>query len=217
MIRYFFSILICVLITQVHALGQDEDWIFRLEKEGITVYTHKSENSDLESFKGSITIESSLSAIVALLQDIGNYNKWMYKTKEARLLKWEENTMYIYTVSEAPWPVSPRDNISFSRLVQNPDTKEVLISIKAIPDFLPKKQGYVRIPEALGSWRLVPLSGGKVQVSYQMKTDSGGSLPSWMANLAVTQAPLHMLKHLREEVKKPLYRDAKIKGLIEAR
>jgi len=215
MVRYFFSLLFCIAMVQFHVQAQDENWKFRFEKEGVAVSTCKGGGSDLETFKGVVTIESSLSAVVALLQDVSNYSKWMYKTKEARLLKSEGNTLIIYMVSDAPWPVSPRDNINFSRLVQNPETKEVLISIKALPDYLPKKQGYVRIPEAIGSWRLVPLPGGKVQVMYQMKTESGGSLPTWLANMAVTQAPLHMLKNLREEVKKPLYSGASIKGLIE--
>lgn len=204
-----------VILLPFFVSGQDENWHLRLNKDGILVYTARTDRSDLESFKGVTVIESSLSSLVALLADVNHYSGWMYKTADARILEREGNGMYIYTVSEAPWPVKPRDNIHFSRLVQHPETREIMISIKAIPDYLPKNDHYVRIPDASGFWKLKPLGNGKVQVTYQMKTDSGGSIPAWLANLAVTQAPFQMLTNLRREIGQTTYRNAVIPGIEE--
>jgi hypothetical protein len=191
------------------------NWEQKLDKEGIQVYTSKINGSSMDAFRGTMVVESSLSAIVALLQDYGRYPEWMFQTKEVKMLKREGNQVYVYFVSKAPWPVKSRDNVNVSIFEQNPETKEILISIKAVPDYMPPVAEYIRIPKAAGYWRLTPQGKGKVQLTYQMHSETGGSLPAWMSNLVVTQAPFQMLSNLREEIKKPRYRNAKIEYINE--
>lgn len=208
-------VLMILVCLSAHCLAKESEWVKKLDKDGIIVYTSKVEGSELDAFRATVEVESSLSAIVALLRDYDHYPKWMYRTSSAKLLKKEGNQSFVYTVSEAPWPVKSRDNINSTRFVQNPDNKEILISIKAVPDFLPEKKEYIRIPEAVGYWKMTPTGRNKVSITYQMKTDSGGNLPAWLANMAVTQAPYQILSSLRDEIKKPKYRSAKIEGLVE--
>jgi hypothetical protein len=208
-----FFIWLSLFATFVHA--QEDGWIKRLDKEGIKVFTTKAENSDLDVFRGTVEVESTLSAIVAVISDIGNYPLWMYKTEKASLIKTEGHTQYVYTVSSAPWPVKPRDNISMNQLKQNPDNLEILITMKAIPDYLPHKEEYIRIPEAMGFWNLTPLEKKMIRITFQMKSETGGNIPAKLANLSAVQAPYQTLSNLREEIKKPEYKFKRIMGIQE--
>jgi len=47
-----------------------------------------------------------------------------------------------------------------------------------------------------------PQPGGEVEVVYQVHTEPGGSVPSWLANKFVVEAPLNTLRNLRERAEK---------------
>ena len=66
-----------------------------------------------------------------------------------------------------------------------------VVQIKADP------AGYVRVTSLKGQWRVVPKNGGS-EVTYEAQSEPGGSVPSWLANSFVVDAPLNTLKGLRQ-------------------
>ncbi|MNO08734.1 hypothetical protein D3C81_2315520 [compost metagenome] len=53
-----------------------------------------------------------------------------------------------------------------------------------------------------GLWKLVPKGAGEVEVTYQVHTEPGGSVPSWLANSFVVDAPFNTLKAMRERAER---------------
>ncbi|MGH8352275.1 MAG: START domain-containing protein, partial [Pseudomonas sp.] len=53
-----------------------------------------------------------------------------------------------------------------------------------------------------GLWKLVPMGGGEVEVTYQVHSEPGGSVPSWLANSFVVDAPYNTLAALRARAEK---------------
>lgn len=49
-----------------------------------------------------------------------------------------------------------------------------------------------------GYWKLVPKNANETEVTYQVHTEPGGSVPSWLANKFVVDAPFNTLKALKE-------------------
>lgn len=75
--------------------------------------------------------------------------------------------------------------------------------MRAEPDYLPAVEGYVRVTRVDGFWQFTPLDD-KTEVTYQVHMDPGGSVPSWLANKFVVEAPFNTLRALRERAQRPL-------------
>jgi hypothetical protein len=58
------------------------------------------------------------------------------------------------------------------------------------------------VAEVKGFWKLVP-KGDATEVTYQVHTEPGGSVPSWLANKFVVEAPFNTLKHLKARAERP--------------
>jgi hypothetical protein len=196
-------------------MAKDYEWKISLEKEGITVYTSKVEGSDFDAFKGTIEVNASLNTVASVIRDVPAYPEWIYMTSSATLLNSEGNVFYLYSISKSPWPVSPRDIVYESRMVQNPETKEILITMKGVPDYIPKKDDFVRIDKADGFWLLTPIEGNRVRVTFQMNAEPGGKIPAWMSNMASTESPYTTLFNLRKMVSEEKYKNSKIEGIVE--
>ena len=50
-----------------------------------------------------------------------------------------------------------------------------------------------------GRWTMTPKADGMVEVVYEAHTDPGGSVPSWLSNKFVVEAPFNTLKGMREK------------------
>ncbi|MFO6080183.1 START domain-containing protein, partial [Pseudomonas aeruginosa] len=46
----------------------------------------------------------------------------------------------------------------------------------------PEEKGQIRVPKLVGEWKLQPKGQGVTEVTYQVETEPGGSIPSWLAN-----------------------------------
>ncbi len=72
----------------------------------------------------------------------------------------------------------------------------ITIRVEAVPQYMPPRDGKVRIPQANGQWKLIPNVEG-VSVTYQMHASPGGAIPNWLANQTVVDTPFGTLKALR--------------------
>lgn len=193
------------------AIMYSQDWQLRKSEEGIEVYSRNAENSSFKELKSVVTLKTSLSSIVALLNDWESYPQWVYRCgKSTTLKKISEIEVIHYQTVTTPWPVDSRDFIVQVKLQQDPSTKVVVISSTCMPDFIPKVPDLVRITEFKASWTLIPQKDGTVKVIYQLLVNPGGYVPAWLINLAVVEGPYETTLHLKEWVKKEKYQKAAV-------
>ncbi|MEN8171208.1 MAG: START domain-containing protein [Pseudomonadota bacterium] len=191
------------------AAEPDSSWNWVAGREGIEVYSRDVESSPLDESLAITKFEASLTSVVALILDIDNNHRWIDSVDQSRVIERISDTESInYTVSNAPWPVSDRDAVVRTRVTQNPDTLAVLITSEALPEFIPQRQGLIRVEAIASSWRLLPLKGGGVEVRYQVHSDPGGNLPNWLVNAVMTDQPLNTLYGMHRELTRPPYSDA---------
>ncbi len=187
-------------------------WHIAKDKNGIRIYNRSVEGSSFNPYRGVMVVESNLSALTALVADAENYPNWVDTCRTGKTLrKIDDAKSIIYTVNEAPWPVSDRDSIVETVIVQNPETKVVHIHLEGLPDYLPRKEGFVRVEKVEGFWRFTPMENDQVEVVYQVHTEPGGKLPSWLINSLILNQPYRTLEKMREIVQKPEYKNAIIK------
>ena len=196
--------------------GQSSAWELEKDKEGIKVYTRVVKGSAFREYRAVMTISASLSSLVALVEDITECHSWIHTCKEGKLLKRVSPVeSYTYTVNHAPWPVSDRDAVVHNTISQDPESRVVTIRIRGVPDHVPEKTGLVRVKKIKGCWRFAYTEKGLVEVLYQVHSEPGGNIPSWLVNSIVLSQPFYTLRNMRKMVRKPQYNKAKYDFISE--
>jgi hypothetical protein len=194
--------LFAFVLLGISATTNSGSWQLAKEKDAIKVFTRTSTLGNLKDSKGVMQIKASVDDVIQLLSKFDNYTKWMYKCSESKLLKRvSETEYYVYTVTDAPWPVSDRDLISKVNAEKKADGT-VSLKLTGVKDYIPVKPDKVRVPRFSGLWQASPKSNGMVEVTYQLESDPGGSLPDWVANATATDIPYFTLYEMKKLLEK---------------
>lgn len=191
-------------------------WHLDKEKNGIKVFTREVKGSDFLEFKGVVEVNASVDAVVAFLYDIPRTAEWIHDCDFGMTLEevsFENN--YIYQTFDLPFPVSNRSLILHSILTY---TKEgARLDSMAASDFCDsretkrcrrvKKEKMLQITKSKGSYRLIVEGKNKTKIIWQLHTEPGGYIPTWLANAMVLDLPFYSLDKLREMVREPRYYD----------
>lgn len=206
------------LVMFLHASGQSHDWKLKKQTKNLKVYFRKSVDSRIDEIKIETEMQTSLSAIIALLRDVPAQKEWMYKCIEAKRIRVISDTEgYNYGKIDFPWPMSDRDYIVKGVIKQDSITGIVTSNLIAVPSYMKEVEGVVRIHMMEIDWKFTPLPGGFIKIENHIKSDPGGAMPAWLVNLAIEQGPIQSMDNLREMVKKDKYRNARLSFIAELR
>ena len=176
------------------------DWNLDRNRDGIEVFTRPVENSGIKEFKGIAYFDATVDQIVAVLRDSDRFKTWFPNCPESKLLFREGDVSVQYSVMDAPWPVSDRDNVLRSVTYRNAESGSVKIVVQADPDFYPEQDERVRVQQAQGSWLIEPVDEVRTRVTFQMHLEPGGGIPDWLSNARVVETPFEALGNLRQTV-----------------
>lgn len=189
----------------VSGLFAQEDWNQIRDKEGITVFTRSNPGMDFKEFRSSMIVEGTLDQFLAVLYDIEGLSSWGYNVKKASLLRREADTIQVYyTEAKAPFPYKNRDGVYLNRFTWNSEERKLHVDIVMPEDLMPEKENLVRM-EGYGSWLVHDRKDGKLEITFQMQMDPGGSIPAWMANMFAGDTPYHTLLGLRKAMLEKKY------------
>jgi hypothetical protein len=197
----FKYVLLVFLLSCSNAFSQG-NWKLKKEKDGIKVYSRRSEYSKFNEIKAEFNIKTSLFKFYAVISDVDKYPLWVYGTKSAVLLKRlnEEEVIY-YSEFNAPWPISNRDFYSKLKIHLDSIKMRITIASSSIPDFKSVKKGIVRIPYSTAGWTVNEVDNSTLNVIYNVTIDPGGKLPAWIVNMFATSGPIESFTKLRERCK----------------
>ncbi|MBK8558132.1 MAG: hypothetical protein IPL65_21410 [Lewinellaceae bacterium] len=157
-----------------------------------------------------------MSGILHLFAEVEQYPDWGYKVVESRLIQKKSDTDLIYyTRFDFPWPLSDRDIVMHSTLIQDPVTKKVVSKSVAEPWHIAEVADVVRIKEARTQWSLYPNETGWLYLEYYIYSNPGGMLPSWLVNMAIDVGPLETIKAIRGKLADPTYQAVKLAHILE--
>ena len=188
------------------------EWKLARKADGIKVYTRPVRGSKYDAFKATTKIRTSLEDLIAVMADTSTNCKWMHRCGRPTVLKQVSfENRYIYQIKYFPAPFWHRDIIMHSIATANRRGDEVIIRLKAAPDFCDREKiptcrnldrlnagrEFVRITKAQGYYRLRKLSRSLVEFTWQMHAEPGGSVAGWMSQLSIVEIPFETLKGLR--------------------
>lgn len=178
-----------------------DDWKLEKEDDGVKVFLSLVAGSKYKAYRGVVDIKADVAKINALQEDVAGSCKWIHACAEMRLLKTEGDNSWTYSKIDMPWPVTGRDVVIHVTTEKTADGG-LIRHLKAEPTYIPEEKGEIRVPKLIGEWKLVPKGAGVTEVTYQVQTEPGGSIPSWLANSFVVDAPMNTLKGLRSAAEK---------------
>lgn len=199
--------ILCVFLIALWFPVQAFAWELEKDKNGIVVHTRYVEGSELKEFRGKTRLKANLHTVVALMEDNTQYPAWLKDCKKSEPVKvLSPKEKYIYILNGVPWPLNDRDFVIHTVLSQDKTTGAVTYRMKPIANIVPEKNGYVR-GTITGYWKFVPI-GDEVEVTYQVHSEPGGSIPTSIANIVVVDIPYETLKKMKERVEDPKYKNA---------
>jgi hypothetical protein len=187
-----------------------DDWKFATKTNGITIYTRLHEGSSLKEFKAVGDIDAPSRAVHGVIGDIDAYPSFMPYTVECRLLKREKDSLITYQ-RISPKICGDRDYTLRVRQASWPGSGGlVYTNYWELANALgpPQKPGVVRVKVCEGAWLLEPDGIDKTHATYSIYTDSGGVIPSFIANHASQMAIGQVFAAVRKQVKEPKYNAA---------
>jgi len=189
-------------------------WHLEKEDNGITVYTREVNGSDYLEFKGIVEVNASVDAVVAFLYDTQRTPEWIHDCDFGMTLEevhFRDN--YIYQTFDLPFPVSNRALILHSTLTYT--SEGARLDSAAASDFCKEQQTdrcqrvvqnrMLMITKSKGSYRLIKRGATHTKIIWQLHTEPGGYIPTWLANALVVDLPFYSLAKLREMVLEARY------------
>jgi hypothetical protein len=202
--RTFLILVICLGFSIRHVKAQ-ENWRLKLDNDGIRIYTRTSPESKIKAVKVECGVEATLSQIAAVLLDIKSQDEWFYHTKSVVLLKVSPTELYYYAEVSFPFPFEKRDFVEHIKLTQNPVTRIIVMEVQNVPDYIPQKQGVVRILHSNCKWIITPVGSKVTSLEFTLFADPGGSIPIWLINIFSIYGPFETFKKLKTQLQKPEY------------
>ncbi len=144
------------------------------------------------------------------MNDPEAYPSFMPFTKECRILQRTKDYVVAYQRLDLPL-VADRDYTLRSRHSKRAGPGGPIYRIDWHPanNIGPaKKAGVQRVTVCTGSWMLEPSGPGETLATYRIYTDSGGSIPAFIANSGSRKAIRMLFDAIRKEVLLPKYMGA---------
>lgn len=190
----------------------DSGWAPIASEEGIVVTSRPSEHSPLPVFRGVGVVEAPLLEVLAVVTDAQRHHEWIFSCSASALVEQtSDSTGIVYNRTATPWPVPDRDVVLDSRVEVIDGEQEIRVSFTATEHRdRPAEDGVVRMTYLHGHYHLWADGPERTRVEYQVDSDPGGKLPTWLATRGTRDMPLETLRELRNQVHRT-------KGMYEER
>jgi hypothetical protein len=186
---------------------KNKEWKPRFQKEGISVYSSRRADSQIDELKGECVLDARLETVARVMLDVSSYPQWVADCSEAR--KFNCSNLYtckLYFVLAMSWPVRDRDAVLQSSTDIMLPQGRIIGSVYALPDELvPVQKNRIRIKSMYGKWIFERISADKTMATFITWADPAGLIPAFIINIASIDIPYRTLKGLQRIVKNEKY------------
>ncbi len=196
-----YYLLLLSLITSLTATAQKQ-WKLTKNQDGIKIFTADDGVTKFKSVRVQCVLEGTVSKLASILRNVKAYDGWIYKTKQAYILKQTNASDFVYYLeTNMPWPVKNRDGIYHLKMNYDSANGKLDITGASEPTLIPVKEDLVRISTIKTGWHVTE-ANRHITIDYFFEVDPGGSLPAWVANMFADKGPFETFKQLAVLLKK---------------
>ena len=189
------------------SVNPNEGWKLISGSKDIALYSRARAGSPLKEFKAIGGIDAPSGAVHAVIDDFENYPVFMPYTVECRLIKRETDSIVGYQ-RLSPKICEDRDYTLRVWKKSWPAADGFVYLDRWTPanDLGPSEtKGVVRVKLCEGKWLLEPVGLTKTRATYSIYTDTGGYIPSFIANHVSLTGIKRLFAAIRKQVKDPRY------------
>jgi hypothetical protein len=189
------------------SISADDYWKLSDHEKNVTIYSRPRPGSPLKEFKAVGPIDAPASAVCAVIDDFQNYPKFMPYMTECRLIKRDGDSIVGYQ-RLSPKVCADRDYTLRVWKKSWPSSDGLVFMSHWSPANElgpPEKKGVVRVKLCEGKWLLEPDGATKTRATYFIYTDTGGFIPSFIANHVSLTGITKLFAAVRKQVKDPKY------------
>ncbi len=196
-----------ILLAAEESTNKDGDWKLGARDRDVEIYSRPHPGSQLKEFKAVGPIDASTHAVCAVIDDFQNYPKFMPSVTECRLIKRDGDSIVGYQ-RLSPKVCADRDYTLrvWKESWRAPDGLVFMSHWLPANELGPaEKKGVVRVKLCEGKWLLEPEGVTKTRATYSIYTDTGGFIPSFIANHVSMTGINRLFAAIRKQVKDPKY------------
>ncbi|GLR18407.1 START domain-containing protein [Portibacter lacus] len=179
-----------------------QEWNFVKEENGVKLYSRSIDGFEFKEVKAILNLNIDMNKAKEFLLNPNNIEKWMSGCKMSIVKKSEGNKKEYYSIFDAPWPVSDRDDYGEMILAEDAPHK-LRIDFRSLPHATPKVSSMVRVPYSKGHIVIRNNKDGSKELVYQFLVDRGGTLPNYIKEYLENSSPVktvHQLKVVLEQL-----------------
>ena len=185
----------------------DNGWNLAVHDKDVEIYSRAHSGSPLKEFKAVGPVDAPTHTVSAVIDDFQNYPRFMPSVAECRLIRRDGDSIVGYQ-RLSPKVCADRDYTLrvWKESWRAPDGL-VFMSHWSPANELgpPEKKGVVRVKICEGKWLLEPEGITKTRATYSIFTDTGGFIPSLIANHVSVTGIKRLFAAIRNQVKDPKY------------
>lgn len=201
-----------VLVTPKQAASAVNGWLLVKEDSmhNIRAYAKQEDDKKFRTFRVEAIMDAPLETVARVQFDVDNIKKWFWSTSESRLLrKISDKEFYYYQVYRTPL-VPDRDVILHATIdPYTPQKGYMGYKITAVPDYMEKKSGLVRMAAHDISFKFTPLDKEHTKLEFEGYIDPSGVSPAWAINFYQRKSPYISVIGMQRMLQKPEYHDSK--------
>ncbi|KAJ3015493.1 hypothetical protein HKX48_004569 [Thoreauomyces humboldtii] len=185
-------------------------WKFHSEQQGIKISTIEDGASAMPIVRGDATFppEYSVDDIMNVLRTNGARKIWDARFEDGEMMEWLNTTELVFhSVQKGQFPVSARDICGLQVTLVDARSTTYVVATSVIDPLVPVDSKRVRADLTVAGWILKPANNGGVAVTYVVKIDVRGSIPSAIVKAVSIQTPLcvaEVLKYLKSSGPPPV-------------
>ena len=201
---YFFTALALLWLGAPRLARAGAEWEQISQKDGVTVERRPRPGSSFYELRARAVVPVAPQAFFAAVSNYRDYPEFVPYLKSLRVLEEQPEESVLYQQIAMPL-VSDRDYTV--RFYRAGDGDKRVVRFDSADALGPAPSpGYVRAQNIHGSWTVEPADGGRATlVTYQLYSEPGGAVPSWIVNVAQRDAPRDLLLAMakRAQAQKP--------------
>ena len=187
-----------ILLSAFRISGEKDDWKLGEDKDGIKIYTKKSEQGKIRTSRAEMFLNVPPVRVVEALLDFNSYAKWFPSCMEAVILKRVSDKEFVsHLIYKTPWPLPNLDCVQRMVIDHQATNDTTFIRVKAEPDFIGPSGSCVRVKQMQDTWQIVAGNGGSM-LTNTYYTDMGGIIPYWLANTQSVEIPYNIFHNMRD-------------------
>ncbi len=197
--------------------ANSQPWISsRLNKNQQVEYRNIAD-SNLIEIRATMTVKSSLSAVLLFLQDTRNIPLWLHNASHSEIVESiTVNENISITSFDAFWPVKTREMVIRSRYWQNENLSIEVVIIDESNNYLHLiSKDAIPINILSAKWKISPLTNGDIHIEHVIIANPNGSIPHWLANRIALKSIWKTLINIKEQLPYSHYQQEKLINISE--